>query len=71
MALTKVQYENLESGTVQMYGEADVKPIFYNAKTVNENVTISSAHNAGSFGPVEILDGFTVELSANATWTIV
>ena len=71
MALTKVQYENLANGTVQMYGTSAVKPIFYNAKTIQENVTIDSNVNAGSFGPVEILEGYEVELQANATWTIV
>jgi hypothetical protein len=71
MALTKVQYENLANGTVQAYGTSAVKPIFYNSKTIGEDITIDASHNAGSFGPVEILEGFTVELAANSTWTIV
>jgi hypothetical protein len=58
-----------------MYGSSTpasgTQAIFYNAKTVGSNVTILSTHNAGSFGPVEILEGYEVELQANATWTIV
>lgn len=58
-------------GSGQMYGTAEVKSIFYSNKQISENITISSEHNAGSFGPVEIAQGYTVELQANATWTIV
>lgn len=60
-----------ESGTGQMYGNSAVKAIMYNSKVVDEDITISSDHNAGSFGPIEIASGYTVELQANAVWTIV
>jgi hypothetical protein len=80
---TKITKENIEPGTVQilvggnvqMYGSSVESPgllgIFYNAKTIGSNVTILSSHNAGSFGPIEIAEGYTVELEANSTWTIV
>ena len=71
MALTKVQYDNLADGTVQTYGTSAVKPIMYNAQTINEDITIANTHNAGSFGPVEIVNGVTVEILGNGTWTIV
>lgn len=55
----------------QMYGSAEVKSIFYSHKQIAENITISSEHNAGSFGPIEILDGYTITINNGGVWTIV
>lgn len=59
MALTRINYDNIKS------------PIFLNSNQITDNITVSSTENAGSFGPVEIMEGYTVELSANSTWSIV
>jgi hypothetical protein len=59
------------AGFGQMYGTTPLKAMMYNGKIIEENITVPAAHNAGSFGPVEIAEGYTVELEAGATWTIV
>ena len=42
-----------------------------NDQTVTQDYTISNAHNAGSFGPIEIQSGVTVTVGAGETWTVV
>jgi hypothetical protein len=59
MALTRLNYDSIRT------------PIFVNPNQITENIVVSSTENAGSFGPVEIMPGYTVELSANSTWSIV
>lgn len=58
-------------GGGQMYGQALVKGIFYNAQTIAENVTVASGENGGSFGPITVADGFTVTVAAGSVWSIV
>lgn len=55
----------------QMLGTADVKAISYNAKTINENITIDSNVNALSAGPIAIANGNSVVLNDGASWVIV
>ena len=59
------------SSGLQMYGNAPVKSIIFTNKTIAENITISSEHNAGSFGPIEIADGYTITINNGGNWTIV
>jgi len=58
-------------GGGQMYGLAAVKAVFYNSQTINENLTIASGQNGGTFGPVTVNNGFTVTVSNGSVWTIV
>ena len=59
MPLTRLNYDNIRS------------PIFVNDKLISQNVYVSNTENAGSFGPIEIAEGYIVELEANSVWTIV
>lgn len=70
---TKITADNIAQGEIQeaLENETSTRAFFYNSAFVSENVIVSSNVNAGSFGPVEILEGYEVELQANATWTIV
>ena len=46
--------------------------VFYeNGQTVNANYTITTAKNAGSFGPITIASGVTVTVPSGSTWSIV
>ena len=46
--------------------------IFYlNGQTINNNYTIASTNNAGTFGPITIAAGVTVTVSSGATWSVV
>jgi len=58
------------SGSGQMEGNATNKAIFYNAKTIAENITIVSTHNGLSAGPITISGGFAVTVAAGAIWKI-
>jgi hypothetical protein len=42
-----------------------------NGQSITTNYTITTQKNAGTFGPVEIEDGVTVEIPVGSTWTIV
>lgn len=58
-------------GGGQMYGTAQRKAIFFNSKTIAENLTVVAGDNGGSFGPITINDGFTVTIEDGAVWSIV
>jgi hypothetical protein len=45
--------------------------IYSNAATINDNVTVASGDNAGSFGPITVAAGFTVTVPSGSTWTVV
>lgn len=45
-------------------------PMRFNARRVETNVTIGSAYNAMSAGPIAIADGITVTVQDFATWSI-
>jgi len=42
-----------------------------NDQTVTQSYTITNGQNAGSFGPITIQSGVTVEIGAGETWTVV
>lgn len=58
-------------GGGQMLGLAETKGVFFNAKTITENLTIKAGTNGGSFGPMTINDDVTVTIEDGAAWTIV
>ena len=58
-------------GGGQMYGQAAVKAIFYNSNTIEENLTVKTGENGGSFGPVTVADGFTVTVENGSVWSVV
>ena len=45
-------------------------PIRLNPRNITSNITIASAYNAASVGPITISDGVTVTVGDNATWLI-
>ena len=47
------------------------KVFWVNENSIDSNYTIPDDHNAGTFGPVTIADGVTVEIGAEETWTII
>ena len=55
----------------QFIGTQATKAIYYNSKTIDEDITIPGTVNAMSAGPITISTGFTVTISDGATWTIV
>ena len=42
-----------------------------NSQTVSSNYTITAGKNAGTFGPVTIADGVTVQIPDGSTWTVI
>lgn len=58
-------------GGGQMYGNAAVKAIFYNAQVIAENIDVLAGQNGLSAGPVTVADGFTVTVANGSVWTIV
>ena len=50
-------------GTDEMFWE--------NGQTVTTNYTLTNNTNAGTFGPITINNGVTVEVGAGETWTII
>jgi hypothetical protein len=58
------------AGTAARGGGID--QIFWeNGQEVNVSYTISQGSNAGTFGPVEIKTGATVEIPTGSVWVIV
>lgn len=57
-------------GGGQMLGNAEVKAIAYNAKTISENITIPATVNALSAGPIVVNDGFAVTVADGANWIV-
>jgi hypothetical protein len=45
-------------------------PVRFNTRRIEAELTIPSAYNAGSTGPIAIADGVTVTIQDNATWSI-
>lgn len=45
-------------------------PIRLNARFISADFTVGSNYNAASAGPITILDGITVTIGDNATWSI-
>jgi hypothetical protein len=66
-----VSDQPIGGGSGQMYGDADVKAISYNAQTINENITVLAGHNGLSAGPITVENGFAVTVESGSVWTIV
>jgi hypothetical protein len=45
-------------------------PVRFNTRRIEAELTIPSAYNAGSTGPIAIADGVTVTVQDHATWSI-
>ena len=45
-------------------------PVRFNTRQITANLTIGSAYNAASAGPISIADGVTVTVQDHATWSI-
>ena len=45
--------------------------IYLNGQTITSDYTIPAGQNAGSFGPITIADGVSVEIPTGSTWSIV
>ena len=52
-------------------GAGQDQVFFQNGQTVNNDYTIPSGQNAGSFGPITIATGKTVTVPTGSVWTIV
>jgi hypothetical protein len=65
---------NPSSGLLTTYGgfkAASTGPFFMNDNTVTVNYTVPANVNAGSYGPITIVDGITVTVDTDANWIIV
>jgi hypothetical protein len=60
-----------ELGGGQMLGNAATKAIFYNAQTIDEDITIGATQNGLSAGPITISATYTVTINAGGVWVIV
>ena len=58
-------------GGGQMYGNAPTKAVFFNSNSIAENVTIKAGTNGGTFGPVQVENGFAVTVESGSVWTVV
>jgi len=45
-------------------------PVRFNTRSITADLTIASAYNAASVGPITIAPGITVTVQDNATWSI-
>jgi len=45
--------------------------MYYNTRTISQNVTVGSTENVMSVGPMTIADGYTVTISDGGEWVIV
>ena len=55
------------SGTLTVDGE----PFIRNKNAITTSVTLTTAHNHMSAGPITINSGVTVTVNSGATWTVV
>jgi hypothetical protein len=53
-----------------MEGSATDKAIFWNAQTINENITIVGTHNGWTVGPITVGNGYAVTVSDGARWVV-
>lgn len=69
--LSSAGWGQVGGGGGQMYGNAAVKAIFYNAQSIAENIDVLAGQNGLSAGPVTVENGFTVTVANGSTWTVV
>lgn len=46
-------------------------PLYYNERTINQNITIGATDNVLSAGPMIVGDGYTVTIQDGGEWVIV
>ena len=57
-------------GGGQMFGQALVKAVSYNAQTISENITVTAGLNAYSVGDITINNGYTVTVENGSVYKI-
>lgn len=57
--------------TQETFGIDNAGPLYYNSRTINQNVTIGGTDNVLSAGPMVIGDGYTVTIEDGGEWVIV
>lgn len=62
------QWQSVGGG--QMFGNAVVKAVSYNAQTISENITVTSGLNAYSVGDITINDGYTMTIENGSVYKI-
>lgn len=67
---TKYTY-NPSTGTLSVFAVSATNGIYLNAITINDDFTVPTNYNGGSFGPVTVAAGKTVTVSAGSVWTVV
>lgn len=58
------------SGGGQMFGNATIKTISYNAQTIEENIVVTEGLNGYSVGDVTLLDSYSITVENNAIYKI-
>jgi hypothetical protein len=66
---TEASWEEVGGGGAKGGGTDEI--FWENGQSITTNYTITSQKNAGTFGPVEIDSGVTVEIPAGSVWVIV
>ena len=62
------QWQSVGGG--QMFGNAIVKAVSYNAQTINENITVTAGLNAYSVGDITINNGYTMTIENGSVYKI-
>lgn len=52
-------------------GGGTAGPILEAKQVLDSNITLTSGYNGLSIGEAEVANGYTVEVPANATWTVI
>ena len=66
----KAVYLDESTGTAFVPAVNATNGIVVNSATITSNYTIPSGSNATSAGPIEIVDGVTVTVSAGSVWVV-
>lgn len=62
------QWQSVGGG--QMFGNAIVKAVSYNAQTISENITVTAGLNAYSVGDITINNGYTMTIENGSVYKI-
>jgi hypothetical protein len=66
---SEASWEEVSGGGAKGGGTDEI--FWENGQSITTNYTITTEKNAGTFGPVEIEDGVTVEIPVGSTWVII
>ena len=62
------QWQSVGGG--QMFGNAIIKAVSYNAQTISENITVTAGLNAYSVGDITINNGYTMTIADGSVYKI-